>query len=134
MSRAPHNKADRSELLPLMTRCLLFSELKAAQIDSVLEHTRVVDLREGETLFEQQQPAREFFLLERYYLFAHDAKRDRLFRGQVAHPPYQFAATSAVEIDSGPLPAAGFDAPATPPSHQAASPGVHVDILPLARL
>lgn len=65
MSRAPHNKADRSELLPLMTRCLLFSELKAAQIDSVLEHTRVVDLREGETLFEQQQPAREFFLLER---------------------------------------------------------------------
>ena len=76
----------------------------------------------------------EFFLLERYYLFAHDAKRDRLFRGQVAHPPYQFAATSAGEIDSGPLPAAGFDAPSTPPCHQAASPGVHVDIFPLVRL
>ena len=65
MTRVPLSKADRSELLPLIARCHLFSELNAAQIDTVLEHTRVVDLDEGETLIEQQQPAREFFLLER---------------------------------------------------------------------
>jgi len=65
MSRALHTKADKSELLPLITSCHLFSGLNAAQINTVLEHIRVVELGDGETLFEQQQPAREFFLLER---------------------------------------------------------------------
>ena len=65
MSRALHTKADKSELLPRITRCHLFSGLNAAQVDTVLEHTRIVDLGDGETLFKQQQPAREFFLLER---------------------------------------------------------------------
>ena len=65
MSRALHSKPDKAETLARITRCLLFSELNAAQLDAVLENTRVVDLDEGETLFEQQQPAREFFLLER---------------------------------------------------------------------
>jgi hypothetical protein len=76
----------------------------------------------------------EFFLLERYYLFSHDARRDRLFRGQVAHPPYQFAATTPPEIDLGPIAAAGFRAPTSAPCHQAVSPGVQVRILPLARI
>lgn len=76
----------------------------------------------------------EFFLLERYYLFAHDPNRDRLFRGQVAHPPYQFAEVHAPEIDSGPLNAGGFELPDAPPCHQAASPGVHVRVFPLQRL
>ena len=87
-----------------------------------------------ETTREAKPGTLEFFLLERYYLFAHDPKRDRLFRGQVAHPPYQFAETTAAEIDEGPITAAGFPAPSTAPVHQAASPGVHVDILPLERL
>ena len=33
----------------------------------------------------------EFFLLERYFLFAHNPKRDRLYRGQVIHAPYRFS-------------------------------------------
>jgi uncharacterized protein YqjF (DUF2071 family) len=76
----------------------------------------------------------DFFLLERYYLFSHDAHRDRLFRGQVAHPPYQFAPTTTPEIDLGPIATAGFRAPTSAPCHQAVSPGVHVRILPLTRL
>ncbi len=31
----------------------------------------------------------EFFLIERYYLFAHDQSRGRLLRGQVHHQPYR---------------------------------------------
>jgi CRP-like cAMP-binding protein len=64
MKRDPHKRSEPRELLPRLRRCHLFSELNAAQIHTVLEHTRVVDLQESETLFEQQQPAREFFLLE----------------------------------------------------------------------
>lgn len=76
----------------------------------------------------------EFFLLERYYLFAHDRHRDRLYRGQVAHPPYRFAEVTADEIDPGPLMAAGFPRPDAAPCHQAASPGVQVEVFPLERL
>jgi CRP-like cAMP-binding protein len=43
---------------------MLFSELSDDEIDTILQHSRIVELQDGETLFEQQQPATEFFLLE----------------------------------------------------------------------
>jgi len=55
---------DKSDLLPQIQQCLLFSDLDRDQIDRVLDHTRVIELAENRTLFEQQQPARAFFLLQ----------------------------------------------------------------------
>jgi len=63
MNRALFSTTDNAEILPFIQQCVLFSDLNGDQIDTVLRHTRVADLSEGETLFEQQQPARDFFML-----------------------------------------------------------------------
>ncbi|MGD2074753.1 MAG: Crp/Fnr family transcriptional regulator [Gammaproteobacteria bacterium] len=64
MSHPLRSRADRAQFLPPIARCLLFSELAPAQRERILDNTRVIELNEGEILFEQGQPAREFFLLE----------------------------------------------------------------------
>ncbi len=56
---------DREAILAQLERCVLFSELSDQQLQRVIEHTRVAQLTEGEVLFEQMQPAREIFLLDR---------------------------------------------------------------------
>ncbi len=43
--------------------CLLFSRLDDGQFEQLLPFTRLAELDENECLFEQQQPAREVFLL-----------------------------------------------------------------------
>ncbi len=63
MNRALNSPIHDAEILPLVQQCMLFSDLNAAQIGTVLHHTRVVKLSEGEILFEQQQAARDFFML-----------------------------------------------------------------------
>ncbi len=63
MNGVLHTPSDHTEILPFIQRCLLFSDLNESQIAIVLRHTRVVDLREGDVLFEQRQPARDFFML-----------------------------------------------------------------------
>ena len=42
----------------------LFSELNESDFDNVLDNLSRAELSEGEVLFHQQQPARQFFLLE----------------------------------------------------------------------
>jgi CRP-like cAMP-binding protein len=46
-----------------MRSCVLFAGLTEEQLAKVDHHSRVVDLAEGRVLFEQEQPAHEFFLL-----------------------------------------------------------------------
>ena len=46
-----------------LRKCLLFSRLDDAEFETILAHTRLVALDENGQLFEQQQPAREIFLL-----------------------------------------------------------------------
>ena len=46
-----------------LRQCLLFSRLDDAGFEQILAHTRLVDLAENDRLFEQQQPARDIFLL-----------------------------------------------------------------------
>lgn len=46
-----------------LSQCLLFSGLDDAQFGKILSRTRLVPLAENDTLFEQQQPAKEIFLL-----------------------------------------------------------------------
>ena len=63
MNRPLPSSIDHAGILPFIQRCMLFSELNAVQLDTVLRHTRVAELSEGDILFEQQQTAHDFFML-----------------------------------------------------------------------
>lgn len=45
----------------------------------------------------------EFFLLERYFLYAFSERQQKMRRGQVAHAPYQFRSANLREFDAGPM-------------------------------
>lgn len=77
---------------------------------------------------------REFFLLERYRLFAHQKSAEQLWTGQVAHAPYRFAAAEVAAYDAHLLKLAGFDVGARAPDHVCAARTVAVDIFPLRRI
>jgi uncharacterized protein YqjF (DUF2071 family) len=86
----------------------------------------------------------EFFLMERYRLFAHDADRGRLFTGLVAHRPYRVSAVDMREWDDGMLQLAGFDPAArksawtTPhsrgPDHVCAASDLAVEVFALEQI
>jgi len=75
----------------------------------------------------------EFFLLERYLLFSHSARKDRIFKGQVHHCPYQFGQLKLRYWDVLPLAWNGLPCPSTAPVHQCYSPGVDVEVFPIER-
>jgi uncharacterized protein YqjF (DUF2071 family) len=74
----------------------------------------------------------EFFLLERYFLYA--AKGSRLFRGQVAHTPYEYQDAGVSALSSLPAAQAGFTGLSATPQHACHAPGVDVRILGLQQL
>ena len=45
----------------------------------------------------------EFFLLERYWLYAHNQKRKRLLKGQVKHTPYRYGEAQVETLDQRPI-------------------------------
>lgn len=53
----------RNEAQACLRRSVLFSRLPEEPFGQILDHTRIVELGEDEVLFEQQQPAKEIFLL-----------------------------------------------------------------------
>ena len=71
----------------------------------------------------------EFFLVERYLLFAELANR-RIARGQVHHRPYPLQTATLLHCDQSLLAAAGIDV-TSPPEHVIFSPGVDVEVFPL---
>lgn len=71
----------------------------------------------------------EFFLLERYYLYA--AQGRKLFRGQVAHAPYEFQSTGVEALSTAPAAQAGFDSLPSAPQHAVHAPALDVRILRL---
>jgi hypothetical protein len=88
--------------------------------------------------YEAQGPTRqaepgslEFFLVERYILFADLGSR--LTTGQVHHPPYPLCEADAPEWDSHLLELDGFPKAGRPPDHILMSSGVDVDIFALER-
>jgi uncharacterized protein YqjF (DUF2071 family) len=76
----------------------------------------------------------EFFLVERYRLFAQDLWRDRLMTGKVHHAPYQIGATELTAWDDTMLQLAGFDTAARPPDHVCVARSVDVEVWPLERV
>ena len=74
----------------------------------------------------------EFFLLERYHLYS--MRRGKLFRGTVAHAPYEFRAARVEEFSLVPAELAGFSGLEPQPRHVCHADGVDVRILGLERL
>jgi uncharacterized protein YqjF (DUF2071 family) len=71
----------------------------------------------------------EFFLLERYYLFASTPRGIR--SGQVHHTPYPMVPVRVDAWDTRVLALNGFEEPNRPPDHISGSTGVDVLIFPL---
>lgn len=70
----------------------------------------------------------EFFLLERYRLFAHDSKNQRLLTGRVWHMPYRIGAAEAPVWDDVMLQLEGFPSPGRAPDHICATEPVNVRV------
>jgi len=79
---------------------------------------------------ESEPGSLEFFLVERYVLFA-DCGVDGLKQGIVHHPPYQVSPVTIEVFDDALLELNGFRRPASPPVHTMMSRGVDVEVFAL---
>ena len=68
----------------------------------------------------------EFFLIERYILFA--SRKEALYTGQVYHLPYEVCAADVAEWDANLLALDHLPNPGRPADHVACSPGVDVRV------
>jgi uncharacterized protein YqjF (DUF2071 family) len=73
----------------------------------------------------------EFFLIERYVLFAHAARQKRLYSGRVWHVPYPLEDAEVSTWDTNVFSLDGFSPPERNPDHIIMSPGVDVDVFGL---
>jgi uncharacterized protein YqjF (DUF2071 family) len=85
--------------------------------------------RPTERLGEAKLGTLEFFLIERYRLFAH--RRHKMLSGRVNHSPYQLRKAAVTEADPGLFALDGFDRPLKPPAHAIYSDRVDVSVYPL---
>lgn len=76
----------------------------------------------------------EFFLAERYLLFAHDPDQDQLFAGQVFHTPYPLQDAQIDHASDHLIGVAGFDLPHRPADHALFSAGVSVDVFAIEKV
>jgi uncharacterized protein YqjF (DUF2071 family) len=88
---------------------------------------------EREELPPPQPGSFEFFLIERYYLFAVN-HAGALFSGKVYHTPYPLRAVAAEVLKNGAVALAGFDRPDRPPDHAVMSRGVDVNIFAIEKV
>jgi uncharacterized protein YqjF (DUF2071 family) len=73
----------------------------------------------------------EFFLLERYRLFAYNWARKRLYSGQVHHVPYPAQSASCVRYSKRLFGLSGLEAPEGAPDSILSSAGVAITVHPL---
>lgn len=76
----------------------------------------------------------EFFLAERYYLFAYNQKEQQLYSGRVHHNPYPLHRVEVKQHSAYPIKLAGFEQPSRAPDHALMSRGVDVKIYPLQKV
>jgi uncharacterized protein YqjF (DUF2071 family) len=81
---------------------------------------------------ETQPGSLEFFLVERYFLFSAD-RRNRLYYGQVHHPPYRIGPALVEGWSFNPAAADGFSAPEHGPDHVAAAEDLEVEAWAIIR-
>ncbi len=73
----------------------------------------------------------DFFLVERYLLYSHDAKSDRLYTGRVHHSPYALREVKVLEYATQLLTTAGIAPVDRIYDHAVYSSAVHVSIFAL---
>lgn len=73
----------------------------------------------------------EFFLVERYLMFAYASATRRLFSGRVSHAPYKVSSDSTTVWSDLPLQQAGFTVNGRPPDHQCTSEPLKVRVYKL---
>lgn len=76
----------------------------------------------------------EFFLTERYSLFAYNQSKQQLYSGRVHHNPYPLHEVEVSQYSEYPIKLAGFDSPGRAPDHAIMSRGVEVKIYPLQKV
>ena len=76
----------------------------------------------------------EFFLVERYRLFAYDWKKKRLHTGKVHHAPYPLQIARVDALSEELFAINQLPMPKNSPESVIASPGVNVQIHPLVRI
>ncbi len=89
-----------------------------------------VEARIGEAGPPPEPGSLEFFLVERYLLYA--ARGGRLWSGRVFHPPYRLREAHVERAEEGLVAAAGLGP--RPFAHAAFSDGVDVEVFPLRRV
>lgn len=85
-------------------------------------------------VFEAEPGSLESFLAERYRLFSWNARRRRLYSGEVWHRPYPLQAVEVGAWSAEPLVWNGGFVPEGPPQARHFSAGVEVGIFPLRRV
>lgn len=70
----------------------------------------------------------DFFLVERYRLFAHNTRQNRLTTGKLHHPPYAIQDAEVETYDPALFEIDGFPKPSDEPDHVCYSPGVDVRV------
>ena len=93
------------------------------------ENTLHYRYRSSEKIGEARFGSLEFFLIERYRLFA--CREKKLFTGQVHHSPYQLHKVAVTVADPELFAMDGFQTPAGPPAHAIYSARVDVSIYPI---
>lgn len=76
----------------------------------------------------------EYFLAERYRLFAWHPRKRKLSIGAVSHAPYRLEPAEASECSPGALDWCGFEMDGRPADQAHFSPGVDVEVFPLQPL
>lgn len=79
--------------------------------------------------FQAEPGSLEFFLCERYLLFAWDGKR--LSSGRVRHKPYPLRQATVEHLDTAPIAWNGLGEVPAKPDHVIGSEGVDVEVYPL---
>ena len=87
--------------------------------------------RPSDDLGEAKFGSLEFFLIERYRLFA--SRRNQLFTGRVYHSPYQLRTAVVSNLDKALFALDGFQPPPGLPDSILYSPGVDVTVYPIER-
>ncbi len=89
------------------------------------------------TIESEPKPAQadslEYFLAERYVLFAWSGHKRQLYAGRVHHTPYPLCTVSDFRYETTLFQLNGFEEPKEKPDHVIASPGVSVDIFALEK-
>lgn len=85
----------------------------------------------GEHLGPSLPDTLEHFLLERYLLFVE--RHDRIYTGQVHHPPYPAQLARVESISDELISAAGLPSPSRPPEFAHYASGVDVEVFPLRK-